>query len=483
MNFVPERSAEASWSGLYAEHLAEISRRAASALAEAPADAAQDRQNGGNGVSGREFAGVVFHAGHRETYYADDLAVPFRTLPHFKRFAPLPGPEHLLLLRPGEPVRLVRVVPADYWEETPALPAHPFVESLDVREAPSFEAAAVLLGDVADCAFIGTSPACAARLGLAPEAFAPRVLLARLDWARGEKTAYEVECIRAATRRAAAGHAAARAGALSGATEREIHAAYLAASEQLDGDTPYPNIIAWDDRAAVLHYQAKRATAPSPGHTFLIDAGATANGYASDITRTYALPGSHPVFREALDRMEALQQRLVNEVRPGRSYEALHGKAIRGVAEILSAIGVLRVGPEEAMERGLARAFLPHGLGHHLGLQVHDVGGQQRTPAGEHRPPSSDYPTLRTTRDLEAEHVVTIEPGLYFIPLLLEEQRAGSERACFDWSLIDALQPSGGIRIEDDIRVTSDGRENLTRPFVPGHLDAPLEPTTQLGDG
>jgi Xaa-Pro dipeptidase len=103
------------------------------------------------------------------------------------------------------------------------------------------------------------------------------------------------------------------------------------------------------------------------------------------------------------------------------------------------------------------------------------------TPEGELRPPPAEYPTLRTTRDLEAGHIVTIEPGLYFIPMLLAERRDGPDSGSFDWRLIDALTPSGGMRIEDDVRVTETGAENLTRPFVPGHLDPPVGGSAEDG--
>jgi Xaa-Pro dipeptidase len=449
-------------SGLFREHIALVSQMVESAL-EASA------------AAGEGFDGIVFHAGSKARYHADDLTVPFRPTPHFARFAPVEGSDHLLLFRPGERVRLVRVVPRDYWEEAPATSDHPFCEVLEVVEAPDGRAAGALLGDVSGCAYVGSSSGVAERLGLAASRVEPRSLVDALDWHRGFKTPYEVACIREANRISARGHRAARE-ALGGArSERAIHADYLEAIGALDGETPYPNIIAWDDRAAVLHYQRKRTQTPDPGHTFLIDAGASVFGYASDITRTYARPGAHPVFREALDLMEALQQELVPRVAPGVSYVDLHARAIRGVACILSDLGVITVGSDESLEKGLALPFLPHGLGHHLGLQVHDVGGQQITPEGERRPPPEAHPYLRTTRDLDVGHVVTVEPGLYFIPQLLAPHRDGSEAAAFDWSLIESLLPCGGIRIEDDVHVNESGCENLTRPFLPGHCD-PLPP-------
>ncbi len=447
-------------SGLFAEHIAEISGMAEKALAVCEEIALPDSHG--------EFGGIVFHAGATFRYHADDQTIPFRSLPHFARFAPLPGPDHLLVFRPGEPVRVGRVVPSDYWEDAPRLPDHPFTDVLDVLEGPSLEAVALLLGDLSDCAYIGVSSDVALRLGISLAAVEPRSLLAPLDWYRGFKTGYEVECIRRATRRAARGHAAIRAGFLEGRSERELHAAYLEASGQLDGETPYPNIIAWDDRASVLHFQRKRVESPQPGLSLLVDAGASAHGYACDVSRTYVRQGVHDVFRCILDQMEELQQELVDLIRPGRSYVELHERAVQGVAAILSELGILRVSADEARRSGIVSRFLPHGVGHHLGLQVHDVGGQQVTREGEMRSPPEEYPTLRTTRELDTGHVVTVEPGLYFIPLLLDSLR---DSDALDWKLLDELIPCGGVRIEDDVLVTRSGRENLTRPLIPGHRD------------
>ena len=448
---------------LFRDHIREVCRAAERSLAVFEAD-------------GGRCEGIVFHAGTRAFYHSDDLAVPFRSLPHFARFAPVAGPDHLLVFRPGETVRLARVVSPDYWEE-PAPPSdHPFAEVLDVSEVPSLESAAILLGDLSKYAYVGASSSLADRLGIPQAAASPPGLVAVLDWYRACKTPYEVACIREANRVASWGHLAARKGMTEGRSEREIHAAYLAATGALDGETPYPNIIAWDDRSSILHYQRKRTTPPAPGHTFLIDSGARIDGYASDVTRTYVRSGAHPVFCEALDRMESLQRKVADSIEPGGSYVDLHAQAVFGVASILCDLGVLRGTAEEAFETGLVLPFLPHGVGHHLGLQVHDVGGQQVTPAGEHRPPPEEHPYLRTTRDLDAGHVVTLEPGLYFIPRLLEPFRSGETALAFDWTLVDALVPCGGIRIEDDLHVTDRGHENLTRPFLPGHRDEAGDP-------
>jgi Xaa-Pro dipeptidase len=102
-------------------------------------------------------------------------------------------------------------------------------------------------------------------------------------------------------------------------------------------------------------------------------------------------------------------------------------------------------------------------LGHFLGVQVHDVGGRQKSPEGGTVPPPREFPYLRTTRKVEAGQVFTIEPGLYFIEMLLRPHRTGATHDLFDWKLVDQLAPHGGIRIEDNVLVTRDGHRNLTR--------------------
>jgi len=424
-------------------------------------------------AAGQRYDGVLFHSGSPGHYHADDQAWPFRTVPHFARWAPVAGPGHWLAFCPGERSRLVRFVPEDYWESAPdpsALPDETLEQVYDVVRVSDWEEARSVLGGataLAHWAYVGNDPALALAFGIGAAAVEPGALMSSLDWDRAFKTDYEVECVRQAAQTAARGHRAARDAAFRGESERAIHAAYLAAATLTENDTPYPNIVARDESAATLHYTGRRRKAPRAGASFLIDAGAPAAGYASDITRTYALDAAHPVFVALLEGMEAVQHDLVEAVAPG-SYVALHLRAAHSVCSLLRQVGVLRLDPDAAVEREIDRCFLPHGLGHHLGLQVHDVGGHLGSPEGELLPPPERAPNLRTTRPLAPGHVVTIEPGVYFIPPLLAGLRAGPHADQVDWSLVDALRRHGGIRVEDDVYVTRDGGENLSRPFVPG---------------
>lgn len=450
------RSGTVDWPRLFREHVRCVEASCERALEQASS-------------AGAPFDGVLFHAGSQNVYHRDDQHAPFRTSGHFGRWGRVPGPDHLLVFRPGAKPRLVRVVPKDYWYGSPEPgPIDSLLgDAYDVAEAPSLAAAMCEVGSLRSLAYVGNAPETAVAGGLREDGIEPPELLARLDWERASKSDYEVECVRGAAARAGLGHAAVRAGAAAGASERALHAAYLEATDQLDSETPYPNIIAWNQGAAVLHYEARKNQAPSERRSCLIDAGAEFHGYASDITRTYTECDAHPVFVELVAGMECLQAELVDAVRPG-SYVAIHELAARGVTALLAEVGVLRVAADEALDLELDRAFFPHGVGHHLGLQVHDVGGQQSSPLGETVPPPARAPSLRTTRELEAQHIVTIEPGLYFIPLLLDALRASAKAPHIDWSLVDALIPCGGIRVEDDVLVTAMGAENLSRPFVPG---------------
>ena len=111
----------------------------------------------------------------------------------------------------------------------------------------------------------------------------------------------------------------------------------------------------------------------------------------------------------------------------------------------------------------MTSAFFPHGLGHLLGVQVHDVGGFMENESGTVIDPPSGHPFLRLTRVLQEDMVLTVEPGLYVIDLLLENLRGTPAESHVNWDTVNWLRPFGGIRIEDNVRVLADGCENLTR--------------------
>ncbi len=430
---------------LYAHHIAERQRTTAEAL-----------EATGHGA-------LVISSGKVYTHFADDQDAPFHPTPHFAHWCPIPGPHHLLVVEPGRRPRLIRYAPEDFWYEQAPLGDPFWAAAFEVEEAGSVEEAWSRLGALGHAAYIGNETDRASEAGLDLN---PDLLTAHLNWHRTTKSAYEVCCIDEATVIAARGHQAARVAFQAGATELEIHHAYVVAAGIVDHEMPYGSIVALNEKGATLHYEGKR-TSVRNGAVLLIDAGAQVRGYAADITRTLVAPHCDSRFAALVAGMERIELELCDLVKPALPYGDLHHQGHLRIAALLQESGLLRVGPEEAVEKGLSRPFFPHGLGHHLGIQVHDVAGRQGAPDGTPTPPPPQHPFLRTTRTIDEGQVFTVEPGLYFIPMLLRPFRENEHKGAFDWALIDALTPCGGIRIEDNLLVTATGHRNLTRPHLP----------------
>jgi Xaa-Pro dipeptidase len=162
--------------------------------------------------------------------------------------------------------------------------------------------------------------------------------------------------------------------------------------------------------------------------------------------------------------MDTMQQVLCSEMRAGVDYRDKHVDTHRRIAAILQEAGVINIAPDEALDTGLSSVFYPHGLGHFLGLQTHDVAGLIGDIDGNEIPRPEGHPFLRLTRVLEAGNVLTVEPGLYFIDSLLEKWKANGDANAINWNRVAELSPYGGIRIEDDIVVTEGAPRNLSRP-------------------
>jgi Xaa-Pro dipeptidase len=289
----------------------------------------------------------------------------------------------------------------------------------------------------------------------------PEPLVARLDFDRAAKTPYELACMREASRLGALGHVAAQKAFAAGKSEYDIELAFLEACGLREQELPYNPIIALNAGAAVLHYQVLERRSPLERHSMLIDAGADFAGYASDITRTYS--NTDADFAKLVSEMDHVQQALCASVHAGVDWRDVHISSHRLVSELLHDSGIINCDADEAVETGLSSVFLPHGLGHLLGLQVHDVGGLQKSPEGGSIPRPEGHPYLRLTRVLEESFVVTMEPGLYFIDQLLEHARGDHRGAKINWARVDQLRRFGGIRIEDNLAITASGCENLTR--------------------
>ncbi|NBU24593.1 MAG: Xaa-Pro dipeptidase [Gammaproteobacteria bacterium] len=434
---------------LFREHLEEIGRRTARALE----------------ASG--FEGLLLHAGDALGVFLDDQQYPFKAHAPFRWWAPLlDAPGSLVHVRPGHAPRLVFRIETDFWYQPAALPEAWWPQAFEVVEARSPEAVrAALPANLGRAAWIGDDRPDLAGWGLA--AVNPPGLLRRLDYQRARKTPYEIACLREANRIGMQGHRAAEACFRAGGSEYEIHQALAAGCGQREQELPYNAIVALDEAASVLHYQVLRRGRPAAPRTLLLDAGASFAGYGSDITRTHAFADGE--FKALIGRMDEVQQGLCAMVRPGVDWRDIHLAAVERIAGVLHEVGVIRCSAEESLANGVARLFFPHGVGHLLGLQVHDVGGFMADETGGTLPKPPQDPALRLTRRLEPGFVVTMEPGLYFIEALLGPARGGPLARHIDWDRVGVLQPYGGIRIEDDLAVTAEGCENLTRGAVAPH--------------
>ncbi|WP_158880241.1 Xaa-Pro dipeptidase [Rhodanobacter sp. L36] len=426
-----------SFASLYPAHLSTLCERADHALA----------------IGG--FDSLLIAAGSPLRKFLDDQDYPFTVSPHFKHWLPLTdAPGSWIIYTPGGKPKLVFVQPRDYWHVVPQAPSGYWVEHFDI----------IIVRSAADALteLSGGKRAVIAPIEAMPDANNPPAVIDYLHWHRSYKTPYELALMREASRIGACAHRAAEQAFRAGKSELEIHLAYLAAARQIDAELPYASIVALNEHGAVLHYTHFDRTPPKQSRSFLIDAGASAAGYASDITRTYASPQAAE-FQALINSVENAQQGFAATVLAGQSYPDLHIHAHHVLAGVLREHGFIRMSAESAVESGVSSAFFPHGLGHPIGLQVHDVAGFQQSESGGSIARPDGHPYLRMTRVLEPGMVVTIEPGLYFIDMLLADLRDKPVSRDIDWARVDAFRQYGGIRIEDDVVCTEGGPENLTR--------------------
>ena len=428
---------------LYPEHLDTVCKRFDRALEQAGA------------------SHVVIFAGSPKVAFLDDNTYPFVANPHFLSWVPLADvPFSYIVYAAGQVPILIYYMPHDYWHVVPGEPDGYWTRGFDIRTVRTADEVADHMPAAADsCIFIGELDNVDHAFGI--ERVNPPSALNILHLFRGIKTDYELACMRLASARGVQGHLAAEAAFRNGRSEFEIHHAYCAAVGHTDSELPYGNIIALNEHGAVLHYTDLDRAPPAETRSFLIDAGARVHGYASDITRTYSFGDAR--FAELIDRVNAMQLEIVGKLRAGISYSDVHVGTHRMLAAVLVDTGLATGAPDTLLATGVTSAFFPHGLGHLIGIQVHDVGGFMQDESGATIDPPSGHPYLRLTRVLEEDMVLTVEPGLYAIDLLLDNLRGTPAEHHVLWDGVDWLRPFGGIRIEDDVRVTADGCENLTR--------------------
>jgi Xaa-Pro aminopeptidase len=282
----------------------------------------------------------------------------------------------------------------------------------------------------------------------------------QLSAARRPKDAVELQRMRAAQQATRAAFAHVAELLADGVTERQAQIELEAAAFRHGAAAMgYDTIIGSGPNAAVLHFMPT-GRVMRRGELVLIDAGAEHLGYVSDITRTLCVGGVMSETQQELHAVvHAAQLAAIERVKPGVEWREVHRTSALTIADGLAAAGILRGDADSLVQSGAVGLFFPHGIGHLVGLGVRDAG----EPLYERRHDPPPNPNLRIDLPLEPGMVVTVEPGVYFVPALLQDpERRARHRDEVDWDRVDRMLGFGGIRIEDNLLVTAGGHEIIT---------------------
>lgn len=289
-----------------------------------------------------------------------------------------------------------------------------------------------------------------------------RTLRAReqLLHARRVKDATEIALLRRTASATAAGYAKLRSLLRPGVTERTLQIELEAEFFRGGGTRPgYGSIVGLGANSAILH-STPSAYAARPGDFLLVDAGAEIDRYMSDVTRTYVVGPPSAFQRDLFQVVLAAEEHAIARCVPGAEWREIHLAAAVEMTAGLVSLGVMRGSAESLVEQEAHTLFFPHGLGHMVGLGVRDASGLL---PGRTKSTRASLSTLRMDLPLAPGYVVTVEPGLYFIPALLNDpKRRERYRDCVNWPLAESHLSLGGVRIEDNVLVTAGAPENLT---------------------
>lgn len=260
-------------------------------------------------------------------------------------------------------------------------------------------------------------------------------------------------------------HTEARRGCKSGVLEQEIVGRMEGVTLSKGWGVSFTTILSQNGETLHNHSHHQIIT---PGRLLVVDAGAESNThYASDFTRTYPCSGKFTTKqREIYDIVHQANELAFSITKPGTSYWDVHCATVRYMLEQLKALDFVRGDVDEMVACGISGLFMPHGLGHNMGMDVHDMEdlGENYVGYGDERKrsPLLGMGNLRMARDLKPGHVVTDEPGIYFIPALIEQwKREGTDKGFVNYAKLADYYDFGGIRLEDDVLVTEDGARRL----------------------
>lgn len=279
--------------------------------------------------------------------------------------------------------------------------------------------------------------------------------------ARMYKAKWEVELMRKANKISSDAHIKLMKESKAGLNEQQLHALFLYESARFGAFfQSYNPIVAAGVNAATLHYGKNNARV-TKDQFVLVDAGAELNCYASDITRTFPAGGKFSQEqRDIYEIVLEMQKQSFELCKPGYEWEDIHRHALRVACRGLIKLGILKGDEDELIANHIPASLFPHGLGHSIGIDVHDVGGY---PAGVQKINEPGIRNLRMRRKLEAGMAVTVEPGIYFCDFIIDpllKNEATSKY--FDIEKLNQYKKVGGVRIEDDIVITETGFDNLT---------------------
>ncbi len=277
---------------------------------------------------------------------------------------------------------------------------------------------------------------------------------------RRKKDAEEADLVRKLAFMANAGYQKLKTSVRPGVSERQIQLYYEMAVLYAGAEKfPYDSIVGAGSNSATLH-AIPTSRIVKEGEHVLIDAGADLYDYCVDITRIFPANGKRSDQLNAIyDLVMKAQLECISMCVPGTSWKDVHLKAAKVMAQGLVDMKILNISADEALNTNAISVFFPHGVGHMVGLRVRDVGGPYNP-----NPKKYAGARLRVDMTLEENHLMTVEPGLYFIESLLKDSET---RRTFgdqiNWQEAEKWLSFGGVRIEDDILVTSKGPVNLTQ--------------------
>jgi Xaa-Pro aminopeptidase len=294
---------------------------------------------------------------------------------------------------------------------------------------------------------------------------------------RMHKSAEEVAEIEKAVATSVAMHEAAMRMARPGETERAIAAEVARIASASGGRIAFPIIATVNGQTLHNHIHPNTLSA---GDLFLLDSGAeAASGYAADLTSTCPVnPRFDDRQKDVYDVLLSSYEASVGALAPGVPFRDVHFVAARTIFEGMKGLGIMKGDTEEALAAGAHALVFPHGLGHMMGLDVHDMenlGEEHVGYAGEPRSTQFGLKSLRLVRPLEPGFVLTVEPGIYFIPQLIDDWNArGTCSEFIDFDALEGWKDFGGMRNEEDYLVTEDGARRLgpRKPQTPEEMEA-----------